>query len=64
MKESCAKMPPPDRNLLQVRLSESEKRQIKTMVASQGRTLREAVLAAFTAWSQQLRAQAAAARRK
>ena len=64
MKETRAKTPATDRNLLQVRLSENEKRQIKTMAASQGLTLREAVLAAFAAWSQQLRAQSAAARRK
>jgi hypothetical protein len=64
MKETRAKTPVPERNLLQVRLSENEKRNIKMMAVSQGMTLREAVLAAFTAWSQQLRAQAAAARRK
>jgi hypothetical protein len=64
MKETRAKTPVTERNLLQVRLSQNEKRQIKTIAASQGLTLREAVLAAFTAWSQQLRAQSAAARRK
>jgi hypothetical protein len=55
-------MPETARNLLQVRLSENEKRNIKTMAASQGLTMREAVLAAFTAWAEKLRAQAAAAR--
>jgi hypothetical protein len=64
MKTTRAKTPSPETILLQVRLSENEKRQIKTMAASQGLTLREAVVAAFTAWSQQLRAAAAAARRK
>jgi hypothetical protein len=64
MKENRAKTPATERSLLQVRLSENEKRQIKTMAASQGLTLREAVLAAFTAWSQQLRVTAAAVRRK
>jgi len=49
-------------NLLQVRLSENEKRNIKMMAASQGMTLREATLAAFTAWAQKLRAQAATAK--
>lgn len=49
-------------NLLQVRLSESEKRNIKMMAAGQGMTLREAMLAAFTAWAEKLRAQAAAAK--
>jgi len=48
------------RNLLQVRLSENEKRNIKMMAAGQGLTLREATLAAFTAWAEKLRAQAAA----
>jgi hypothetical protein len=49
-------------NLLQVRLSDNEKRNIKMMAAGQGMTLREATLAAFTAWAEKLRAQAAAAR--
>ena len=51
-----------ERNLFQVRLSETEKRNLKTMAASQELTLQEAVLAAFTAWAEKLRAQAAAAR--
>jgi hypothetical protein len=50
------------RNLLQVRLSENEKRNIKMMAAGQGLTLREATLAAFTAWAEKLRAQASAAK--
>jgi len=50
------------RNLLQVRLSENEKRNIKMMAVSQGLTLREATLAAFTAWAEKLRSQAAAAK--
>ena len=50
------------RNLLQVRLSENEKRNIKMMAAGQGLTLRDATLAAFTAWAEKLRAQAAAAK--
>ena len=49
-------------NLLQVRLSENEKRNIKMMAAAQGLTLRQATLAAFTAWAEKLRAQAAAAK--
>ena len=64
MKENPPKTPPPERNLLQVRLTENEKRNIKMMAASQGMTLREATLAAFAAWSQHLRAQAAAPRPK
>jgi hypothetical protein len=49
-------------NLLQVRLSDNEKRNIKMMAAGQGLTLREATLAAFTAWAEKLRAQAAASK--
>jgi hypothetical protein len=56
------KAPKTERNLLQVRLSENEKRNIKMMAAGQGLTLREATLAAFTAWAEKLRAQAAAAK--
>ena len=44
------KAPTTNQNLLQVRLSENEKRNIKMMAAGQGLTLREATLAAFTAW--------------
>jgi hypothetical protein len=51
-----------EKSLLQVRLSENEKRNIKIMAVGQGMTLREAVLAAFTAWTEKLRAQAAAAK--
>ena len=54
------KAPKTERDLLQVRLSENEKRNIKMMAAGQGLTLREATLAAFTAWAEKLRAQAAA----
>ena len=56
------KTPTTNQNLLQVRLSENEKRNITVMAAGQGLTLREATLAAFTAWAEKLRAQAAAAR--
>ena len=56
------KTPTTERNLLQVRLSENEKRNIKMMAAGQGLTLREATLAAFTAWAEKLRAQAAASK--
>ena len=57
-----AKAPKTERNLLQVRLSENEKRNIKIMAVGQGMTLREATLAAFTAWAEKLRARAAAAK--
>jgi hypothetical protein len=59
MKENAPKTV---RNLLQVRLSDNEKRNIKMMAAGQGLTLREATVAAFTAWAEKLRAQAAAAK--
>jgi len=52
--------PPTRENLFQVRLTQNEKRNIKMMAAGQGMTLREATLAAFTAWAEKLRAQAAA----
>jgi uncharacterized protein (DUF433 family) len=41
-------------HLLQVRLTEAEKRDIKTLAASQGLTLRQATLRAFEAWTLQL----------
>ncbi len=56
------KAPKTEKNLLQVRLSDNEKRNIKMMAAGQGLTLREATVAAFTAWAEKLRAQAAAAK--
>ena len=56
------KTPQTARNLLQVRLSENEKRNIKMMAVGQGLTLRQATLAAFTAWAEKLRAQAAASK--
>jgi hypothetical protein len=54
--------PPTRENLFQVRLTQNEKRNIKMMAAGQGMTLREATLAAFTAWARELRTQAAAAK--
>ncbi len=63
MKNKMKEKPPQTQtNLLQVRLSENEKRNIKMMAVAQGLTLREATLAAFTAWAEKLRAQAAAAK--
>ena len=56
------KAPQAESNLLQVRLTENEKRNIKMMAAGQGLTLREATLAAFTAWAEKLRAQATTAK--
>ena len=48
-------------HLLQVQLTEAEKRDIKTLAASQGLTLRQATLRAFEAWASQLRSPAPAA---
>jgi hypothetical protein len=56
------KAPKTETNLLQVRLTDNEKRNIKMMAVGQGMTLREATLAAFTAWAEKLRAQATAAK--
>ena len=47
-------MPANQTNLLQVRLTEAEKRRIKTLAASQGLTLRQATVQAFEAWASQL----------
>ena len=52
-------MPAKDSKLFQVRLTEAEKRSIKAMAASQGLTLRQAILKAFAAWSSQLNARPA-----
>ena len=48
-------------HLLQVQLTEAEKRDIKTLAASQGLTLKQATLRAFEAWASQLRSRAPAA---
>jgi hypothetical protein len=49
-------MPKNDTNLFQVRLSEEQRRFIKSLAASQGMTHQEAMLAAFTAWAEKLQA--------
>ena len=46
--------------LLSVRLPEAERRRIKTLAASQGLTLAEAIREAFEAWASQLQRQGAA----
>ena len=48
-------MPANRTNLLQVQLTEAEKRHIKTLAVSQGLTLRQATLHAFQTWESQLR---------
>lgn len=55
MPKTDTKTPETPAILLQIRLTEAEKRYIKTMAANQGMTLREAVLAAFVAWTEKLR---------
>ena len=45
-------------NLLQVQLTEAEKRHIKTLAVSQGLTLRKATLQAFQAWELQFQSRA------
>ena len=47
-----------DTRLFAVRLPEAEKRRIKSLAASQGLTLREAIVEAFEAWASQLQSQA------
>jgi len=48
-------------HLLQVQLTEAEKRHIKTLAVSQGLTLRQATLQAFQAWELQLQSRARSA---
>ena len=49
-------MPKPERYLLQLRLTDSDRRRIKSLAAKHGLTLQEAVVAAFDAWAEKLRA--------
>ena len=49
-------MPIDRTHLLQVRISEEEKRRIKTLAASQGMTLQKALTEAFAAWEKELKA--------
>jgi hypothetical protein len=46
------------KNLFQVRLSEQERRFIRSLAAGQGMTHQQAVVAAFTAWAEKLKATA------
>ena len=48
-----------EKYLFQVRLSQAERRQIRTLAASQGLTHQHAVVAAFAAWAEKLQASAA-----
>jgi hypothetical protein len=49
-------MPKPARYLLQLRLTDSARRRIKSLAAKQGLTLQDAVVEAFDAWAEKLRA--------
>jgi hypothetical protein len=42
------------KHLLQIQLSDDERRRIKALAASRGMTFRQAVLAAFAAWEEKL----------
>ena len=51
-------MPKPDKRDIKpifVRLSEAERRRIRTLAVSQGLTMREAIMQAFEVWASQLR---------
>ena len=47
-------MPKPEIRPIFVRLTEAERRRIRTLAVSQGLTMREAILQAFEAWASQL----------
>ena len=49
-------MPKSEKILLQVRLSAADRRRIKSLAAKQGLSLQQAVVEAFAAWSEKLRA--------
>ena len=49
-------MPKERTHLFQVRISEEEKRRIKTLAASRGLTLQKALTEAFAAWAKELKA--------
>jgi hypothetical protein len=57
-------MPKPEIKPIFVRLTEAERRRIKTLAASQGLTMREAIMQAFEAWAAHLRSGALAGGRK
>jgi hypothetical protein len=49
-------MPQPARYLLQLRLTDPQRRRIKSIAAKQGLTLQQAVVEAFDTWAEKLRA--------
>ena len=48
-------MPKPERYLLQLRVTDPDRRRIKSLAAKQGLTLQDAVVEAFDAWAEKLR---------
>jgi len=57
-------MPKPEKYLIQIRLSDAERRRIKSLAAKQGMTLQDAVVEAFAAWAEKLRTPAKTPRPK
>jgi hypothetical protein len=60
-------MPKPDKREIKplfVRLSETERRRIRTLAVSQGLTMRQAIMQAFEAWAKQLRSGAPSDRKQ
>jgi hypothetical protein len=52
-------VPKTERSLFQVRITDEEKRRIKTLAASQGVTLQKALTEAFAAWEREVKASGA-----
>lgn len=48
-------MPKPEKFLIQIRLSDADRRRIKSLAAKQGLPLQKAVVEAFNAWAEKLR---------
>ena len=53
-------MPKSERTMIQIRLSDRDRRRIKSLAAKQGLTLQDAVIEAFAAWAEKLRSPAKA----
>jgi hypothetical protein len=47
----------PEKYLIQIRLTDADRRRIKSLAAKQGLTLQDAVVEAFNAWAEKLRTQ-------
>jgi hypothetical protein len=57
-------MPKPEKRPIQIRLSDADRRRIKSLAAKQGLTLQDAVVEAFAAWTEKLRTPARASQAK